>query len=105
MTGLTLCLCCLHNFCIDHGNSAETSLHKDNVYGGCKGMVPMETCNNDTEELLPQQLLDEGEHHNNASPSMRCAERLVASTQRLPRNILFDIVTGKSLRQPTPKNW
>jgi hypothetical protein len=108
---LVLCLCRLHNFCINErlrnktsGSVILSALASDamEILGG--GGIPLETTANN--EASPEQLLHGGHHHDDTSKQLRQQfRRALGAREQLPREKMLEIFINKGLQRPTPIRW
>lgn len=121
---LVMCLCRLHNFCIDERLKRKGSmprnafriaehLARDQLEIATSGGVPLER-RQDRDlpsyvQRLPEQLLHAGHHHEDTERKERRAverrARRQAQDGMLPRDILHAIVIDKEMQRPEPKEW
>jgi hypothetical protein len=109
-TALVMCLCRLHNYCIDQRDgdigssiSVPPPTARDQAEIAMNGGVPL----NERNYNSPDQLLHGGEHFDGVSRGLRRrAERAAASGGvALPRDILHESIIQNDLRRPTPASW
>jgi hypothetical protein len=102
-TALVMCMCKLHNFCIDE-NDVQVPLPtaQDAAQIMAEGGVPMEGDDN-----RPDQLLDGGNHFDDISSyHLRQARNASARhAERSPREILLQIIKDQDFQRPRPKGW
>jgi hypothetical protein len=111
ITALVMCLCRLHNYCINRrlerklSIAAEVPLAQDFAHILAHGGIPLErTANN---QLSPDQLLGGGEHFEDQSRTARRGLERFTTNQPcgdeiLPRDKLHHIVVEKLLQRPRP---
>ena len=120
-TALVMCLCQLHNYCIDRrlGESIGTSNASGApslqvveteiiIEGGVSLTERRDGCN----DCSPEALLHGGHHFkdvggkNAIANAERAAERCaVRDAVPLPRDLLFDSVIDQGLKRPKPASW
>ena len=105
ITALTMCLCKLHNFCIDERElEIPQSLCQDKAYGMCKGggsEYQFEPNDDFPEELVPNPVLHGGEHWDDFSKNaLQNLQRQEQRAKNLPREQLFNLVMEKNLVRP-----
>jgi DDE superfamily endonuclease len=106
ITALTICLCRLHNFCVDNRsgrgatNQLVAPLASDAVQILGHGGVQMETM------AGPEQLLHGGEHHDDTSRLYRQNyRRMQGESGHLPRDKVVLLLETGGFQRPTPKPW
>jgi hypothetical protein len=104
---LTMCLCRLHNFCID--NNDEVISKYSNVLAILLdgGIVDpdQETQQNKDFDYRPTDLFDGGNHQLDYD---RHVVRNIArqyGNQPLPRDLMLKKIQDKDLKRPTPAQW
>jgi DDE superfamily endonuclease len=101
VTGLTLCLCRLHNFCIDHREKKLlTPLASDTMENLAHGGISLE--DNGADELLHG-----GQHHDDTTRTFR--QSFARSTifdlrTVLPRDRLVQMIKSSGFTRPLPKS-
>ena len=119
ITSLVMCLCRLHNFCINERIQATESGSGDGTVNGvppllledeveitANGGIPLER--NSLNNASPEQLLHGGEHFDEFSRSSRRHLERQARLDvdgELPRETLLYQVAATGLRRPTPTGW
>ena len=107
---LVLCLCKLHNFCINERikrNQPEGSeqplsaLAQDLFAIASEGGVPFEV----SRDLSPEQILHGGEHFDDLPRDLRRQTERLERDEVLPRDVLHNLVELKSLTRPLPSEW
>jgi hypothetical protein len=109
-TALVMCLCSLHNFCIDQNGRNDTEaapLAGDLAESAVRGGIPL--VERQHNHYSPDQLLNGGHHYEDFSRNLRRrlerhAEK-AADDGMLPRERLLHIVESKQLKRPTPAAW
>jgi DDE superfamily endonuclease len=99
-TALTMCLCRLHNFCIDNREStASVGRYQDIAIIEAEGGLPLVG-----ENMRPNQLLDGGEHFNDVSRNVYCrrVDNILGPT--LSREIMLQHVIDSDKCRPKPVN-
>lgn len=95
VTALTLCLCRLHNFCIDHR--------------GDKLIAPALMSDDVAEQAMTSEdLMHGGEHHEDTSRNLRQEfgrSGMPSSSSVLPRDRLMQLVKDSGFKRQLPKNW
>jgi hypothetical protein len=106
-TALVMCLCRLHNFCIDQSDiKISSNTGGDDLNIALEGGVPLEGVGN-----LPDQLIGGGCHFDDTTWNERrrdigrAARVLGATEQELPREMLRRMVVQKDLCRPPPEGW
>jgi hypothetical protein len=113
ITALTMCLCSLHNFCIDERVLAEQSLIGDCAYNTSRGMISLQQSddlNVDVTTEVPTELLGGGHHYDDSSDAARRRETYASRRQKgrvviLQKDILHDHVVNENKKRPTPIRW
>jgi DDE superfamily endonuclease len=103
VTGITLCLCRLHNFCIDHrgdhliARPLEADERECFVHGGLDPNT----------DQFPGEILNGGDHHDDTSRIFRQNFGRVGQTPSsvLPRDRLVKLVEDLGLKRPLPPTW
>jgi hypothetical protein len=110
---LLICLCRLHNFCIDQRLAASqeqedvpVSLHSDAVEISSGGGIPLEESDRHPElnKVSAEQLLHGGEHFDDVPRTFRRRLESFANL-RLPRDVLHDSIVDKCYKRPLPNSW
>lgn len=106
-TALVVCLCRLHNFCIDCRLGAEESLASDTAEIVVHGGIPLERQAEGLNDKSPEQLLHGGEHFIDVPRShLQYIQRQEqAAAGLLPRTSLYQTVLELGLKRPKPKEW
>jgi hypothetical protein len=118
VTSIVRCLCRLHNFCIEErlsrmldqatqespfeeiNEEVADHLDSDQVNILLSGGSSLFT---DT-TFSPEALLHGGEHWDDVSRNVRVSRR-GTGTDKLPREVMCEIVENRGLRRPTPNTW
>jgi DDE superfamily endonuclease len=100
VTGISSCLCRLHNFCIDHRGDKliAPALPGDDVEMRAVG----------DKEMTSEDLMHGGEHHDDTSRMYRQEfgrSGLPSSSSILPRERLIEMVAQSGYTRPLPKSW
>ena len=114
IVSLVLCLCRLHNFCINkrleerNAESSSADLEEDEVphplardalnIAGNGGIM----LNADDR---PEEFLDAGFHNDDTTEAFRRQFNRRGRNDALPREELLEIVISKGLERPRPKQW
>jgi len=84
----------------------------DNAHIHAHGGIPLETADGrvaGSNEIIPLQLLDGGDHSDDTSRAVRRqAERAGANNsfdERLPRDKLHEVICRLELKRPKPAAW
>ncbi len=119
---LTMCLCRLHNFCIDerlkHRESSRLTVRRllrieeplaiDLAEIETHGGVPLQQ-KEGSDVPVPEQLLHAGHHHDDTEKEdRRRLERYArrrSKDGKLPRDILHNMVIAQNLKRPQPNKW
>jgi hypothetical protein len=98
-SALVLCLCKLHNYCIDMKESAQAAENTaaDTLEISSNGGVPLDDPNGN-----PSQLLHAGHHFEDFNRALR-AQIDRHQPDYLPRDYLLSIVEERDLRRPDPQ--
>ena len=102
---LLMCLCRLHNFCIDENTGCTKPLAVDNVaIRSSGGIFTIPTAENPDS---PEALLHAGEHNDDTELEDRraFARRGLGRNGKTPREILLTMVEEGGYKRPTPKHW
>jgi hypothetical protein len=107
-TALVMCLCRLHNYCIDQSDiTVAINTRVDDLNIAVEGGVPLAGARN-----LPQQLIGGGEHFDDTRSRERQhdverATNILGATghEQLPRERLRRMVVQKDLCRPPPEGW
>ena len=112
---LIICLCCLHNFCINEQLKARGTFDEnilpateaDEFQIASTGGVPLERSSRDPDlnELSPEQLLHGGEHFDDVPRTVRRRLERCAVGEKLPRDVMVEIVQRKLMKRPLPSQW
>ena len=123
VVALVICLCRLHNFCINrrikerNSNLSEEDVDdippptaRDAMEIAGNGGVPLEPVDerNRSHEASPEQLLHGGEHFDDTTPQFRRQfERRNINTRGgfVPRDKLLDIVIKGGYKRKLPQSW
>ena len=114
-TSLVICLCRMHNYCIDCRLESKQSpmvpapLASDNLEITGNGGIPMLRVEDRDRmnDCSPEEFLNGGMHHEDTSDNQRrqFARRGRTASSALPREILLSMVADGGFKHPTPKNW
>jgi hypothetical protein len=97
-TALTMCLCKLHNFCIDNKEpKASNGTFNDVAFTSAEGGVPL-----DGEDLRPSQLMDGGEHFTDVTRSYYQSRTAICT---LPREKMLQHIIESDKCRPKPVEW
>jgi len=106
INALLMCLCRLHNFCINENGTADmTALAADTVaIRSNGGFFTVETESNPNS---PEELLHGGEHHDDTEKSDRLAHarRGLGRQMKTPRDTLLRIIEEGGYQRPNPRHW
>ena len=108
-TALVMCLCKLHNFCINMSdievadNCAQDKL-EISINGGV-ALEPVDQNIDNEQNMTPLSLLNGGQHFDDFSPSLLQEYTRLSQFGSQPRDMLLKSVTEQKLTRPTPKNW
>jgi hypothetical protein len=108
-TAMVMCLCRLHNFCIDIQQSqVPQGRDSDTLAISLSRSInnpesPSKT--NPGNEYRPVELLDAGYHFNDINRHSIRSTSKANSNIILPRENMLQIIIEKDLRRPTPVNW
>jgi DDE superfamily endonuclease len=102
ITAMTLCLCRLHNFCIDHrgGKTMALALPSDDAES-----IAQRGLGN---EITSEDLLHGSEHHIDTTRGLRqefARTGLPSPSSVLPRDRLLKLVEKTGFTRPLPKRW
>ena len=103
ITALTFSLCKLHNFLLDDKENIAPQTSQDAAYGAIRGTIGLEPHRVFTEEVVPEDLLQGGDHFEDVDYNTRKRDRheaimnVCTQNQRLPREVLFDSVQRQGL--------
>jgi hypothetical protein len=119
-TSLAMCLCRLHNFCIDCRLAKEASAEEkleplavDNFEIACGGGIQMDDGGVSTENNQGNigELLDGSNHFKDVDPNdirnfiNRHVRAAWVTKIPLPRDKMLTCVEDRGLKRPTPKRW
>ena len=112
---LIICLCRLHNFCINERLKARSTFDEDILPAteadefqiASTGGVPLERSSRDPDlnELSPEQLLHGGEHFDDVPRTVRRRLERCDGGEKLPRDVMVEIVQRKLMKRPLPSEW
>ena len=103
---LLMCLCRLHNFCIDKSGGADMiALAADTLAIRSNG--GFFTVATESNPNSPEELLHGGEHNDDTEKAVRLAHarRGLGRKSKTPRDLLLRIIEDGGYERPTPKHW
>ena len=105
VTSLCVCLCRLHNYCVNERLAISDFLPSDSFDIITNGGFPL-TDNSDTPPC-PEELLDAGNHFEDTTEAFRrqFSRRGLNKDETLPRDKLHKTVFDGHFCRPTPEKW
>lgn len=111
ITALVMCMCKLHNFCIDCRLDKERIpsipevTAKDNACIVTRGGFRLQSRVDNP--YYPEELLHGGEHFDDftASEIKEIKRRMARTAKQLPRDMMLEMVERKGLQRLLPEGW
>ena len=113
---LLICLCRLHNFCINQRLKRSGALDSDDILPptendefqiAAAGGVPLEPSSRDPDlnDQSPEQLLHGGEHFDDVHRNTRRRLERADNREGTPRDAMVAIVERSQMKRPVPNQW